>query len=327
MNQSSSSSSSTQGQGPSASSNQIISGVRSRRVYEDIYKKGSNEYLPYNVKNQARYMGFIRGQPKTKLPRQNITFENITARVGNGRIGEKRRAQQRALADQVGSVLIYIVGRLAKDIKRVKTLVNEQSAQNWINDKARVDHNHGFWYDETIRPLIPAAVAKQLFNKAAQIVLKSMRHSVYENHGRTNQALRRKQQLSFLRLAPYLWKKYFIGWIATLKANEQTNYAFTQANYFQILFQEKQLSELAGLYNQIKDQTAKIETLIEDGADLGFVLNFTPPILDYQQAIRIIQLSKPPKTAMQNGEPGDNELNELAAIQQSLDLEKQEQQF
>ncbi|KAA6309852.1 MAG: hypothetical protein EZS28_056427, partial [Streblomastix strix] len=158
---------------------------------------------------------------------------------------------------------------LAKDIKRVKALVNEQSAQNWITDRGlkdwkvktedldldpntpknvivtnpsgfysidgyravepkqrfllnqyygkypsklqRTDNNYGAWYDETIRPLIPAAVGKQLFNQAVQIVLKSMGHAVDENHGRVNQALRRKQQLTFLRLAPYLWKKQFIG--------------------------------------------------------------------------------------------------------------------
>ncbi|KAA6359836.1 MAG: hypothetical protein EZS28_044636, partial [Streblomastix strix] len=132
---SSSSSSSTQGQGPSGSGNQLIAGIRNRRVYQKVYNEGANEYLPYNVKNQARYMGFIRGQPKTKLPRQNITFENITARIGNGTIGERRRAQQKALADQVGPALVHIVGKLAKDIKRVKALVNEQSAQNWITDR------------------------------------------------------------------------------------------------------------------------------------------------------------------------------------------------
>ncbi|KAA6358748.1 MAG: hypothetical protein EZS28_045726, partial [Streblomastix strix] len=123
MIQSSSSSSSTQGQGPSGSGNQLIAGIRNRRVYEDIYKKGSNEYLPYNIKNQARYMGFIRKQPTIRTPRQNITFDNITARVGNGTLGERRRAQQKALAEQVGPALVHIVGKLAKDIKRVKALV------------------------------------------------------------------------------------------------------------------------------------------------------------------------------------------------------------
>ncbi|KAA6319537.1 MAG: hypothetical protein EZS28_054799, partial [Streblomastix strix] len=175
-------------------------------------------------------MGFIRKQPTIRPPRQNITFDNITARIGNGTIGERRMAQQRALADQVGPGLIHIVGRLAKDIKRVKALVNEKSAQNWITDRGlkgwkvqsedldndentpknvivtnpsgfysidgyravepkqrfllnqyygkyptklqRTDNNYGAWYDETIRPLIPAAVGKQLFNKAVQIVLK-----------------------------------------------------------------------------------------------------------------------------------------------------------
>ncbi|KAA6366639.1 MAG: hypothetical protein EZS28_037835 [Streblomastix strix] len=84
-------------------------------------------------------MGFIRGQPKTKLPRQNVTFENITARVGNGTIGERRRAQQRALADQVGPGLMHIAARLAKDIKSVKALINGQSAQNWIKDRGLKD--------------------------------------------------------------------------------------------------------------------------------------------------------------------------------------------
>ncbi|KAA6353676.1 MAG: hypothetical protein EZS28_050797 [Streblomastix strix] len=201
-------------------------------------------------------MGFIRKQPTIRTPRQNITFENITARVGNGTLGERRRAQQRALVEQVGPALVHIVGKLAKDIKRIKTLVNEQSAQNWIKDRGlkdwkvqtedldldpntpknvivtnpsgfysidgycavepkqrfmlnqyygkyptkleRTDNNYGSWYDETIRPLIPAAIGKQLFNKAVQIVLKSMGHSVDENHGRANQVLRRKQQLTFL---------------------------------------------------------------------------------------------------------------------------------
>ncbi|KAA6355384.1 MAG: hypothetical protein EZS28_049090, partial [Streblomastix strix] len=132
-------SSSSSSQGPSTSGNQLITGIRNRRVYEDIYKKGSDEYLPYNVKNQARYMGFIRKQPTIRTPRQNITFDNITARIGNGTLGERRRAQQKALAEQVGPALVHIVGKLAKDIKRVKALVNEQSAQNWITDRGLKD--------------------------------------------------------------------------------------------------------------------------------------------------------------------------------------------
>ncbi|KAA6363423.1 MAG: hypothetical protein EZS28_041051, partial [Streblomastix strix] len=84
-------------------------------------------------------MGFIRRQPKTKLPRQNVIFENITVRIGNGTIGERLKAQQRALADQVGPWLMHIVGRLAKDIKRVKALFYEYCAQNWITDRGFKD--------------------------------------------------------------------------------------------------------------------------------------------------------------------------------------------
>ncbi|KAA6362932.1 MAG: hypothetical protein EZS28_041541 [Streblomastix strix] len=214
MIQSSSLSSSTQGQGSSGSGNQLIAGIRNRRVYEDIYKKGSDEYLPYNVKNQGRYMGFIRRQPKTRTPGQKTTFENITARVGNRIMDENRKAQQRALADQVGSGLINIVGRLAKDIKRVKALVNEQSAQNWIKDRGLKDQTvqtddldlypnapknvivtspSGLYSIDSYR-----AVGKYLFSKAFRIVLKSMGHAVDENHGKANQALCRIQQLSFL---------------------------------------------------------------------------------------------------------------------------------
>ncbi|KAA6390267.1 MAG: hypothetical protein EZS28_014205 [Streblomastix strix] len=43
--------------------------------------------------------------------------------------------QQSALIDEVGSGLINIVGRLAKNIKRVKALVNGQSAQKLITDR------------------------------------------------------------------------------------------------------------------------------------------------------------------------------------------------
>ncbi|KAA6385374.1 MAG: hypothetical protein EZS28_019100 [Streblomastix strix] len=268
---SSSSSPSTQAKDPLISGNQLISGIRNRKT---------------------RYMGFIRKQPTIRPPRQNINFENITARVRNRTLGERRRAEQRALADQVGPGLKNIVGRLAKDIIRVKALVSEQSAQNLINDRglknwkvqtqdldndentpknvivtnssrfysidgyravepkqrfmlsqyygkyptklSRANHNYGSWYDQTIRPLIPAGVGKQLFNKAVQIILKSMGHSVDENHGRTNQALRRKQQLTFLRLAPFLWKSYFIGTYDAANAGLQAKQAFTQANYFQI---------------------------------------------------------------------------------------------
>ncbi|KAA6365650.1 MAG: hypothetical protein EZS28_038823, partial [Streblomastix strix] len=60
-------------------------------------------------------------------------------RDGNGTIDERRRAQQKSLADQVGLWLMHIVGRLAKDIKRVKALVIEQGAQNWINDRGLKD--------------------------------------------------------------------------------------------------------------------------------------------------------------------------------------------
>ncbi|KAA6397661.1 MAG: hypothetical protein EZS28_006817 [Streblomastix strix] len=237
-------------------------------------------------------MGFIRGQPKTKLPRQNITFKKRTARVGNGTIGERRRAQQKALADQVWPGLMHIVGRLAKDIKRVNALFIEQSAQNWITDRGlkdwkvktedldldpntpknvivtnpsrfysidgyravepkqrfmlsqyygkyptklqRADHNYGSWYDQTIRPLIPDAVGKQLFNKAVQIVLKSVGLSVDENNGWQNQALRRKQQLTFLIFAPFLWKSHFIGVYAAANAPQEAKLAFTSANYFKM---------------------------------------------------------------------------------------------
>ncbi|KAA6369080.1 MAG: hypothetical protein EZS28_035394 [Streblomastix strix] len=403
---SSSSSSSTQGQGPSGSGNQLIAGIRNRRVYQNVYYEGANEYLPYNVKNQARYMGIIRGQPKTKLPRQNITFENITARVGNGTIGERRRAQQKALAEQVGPPLMHIVGRLAKDIKRVKALVNEQSAQNWITDRglkdwkvktedldldpntpknvivtnpsgfysidgyravepkqrfllnqyygkypaklASADHNYGSWYDQTIRPLIPDAVGKQLFNKAVQIVLKSMGHSVDENNGRQNQALRRQQQLTFLKLAPFLWKSYFIGTYAAANAPEQAKQAFTQANYFKMyneiktrkqyeainkqainvfnsLYEGKPLIELTQLYDQIKAQITRANAAIESGEELGFILNFITQKLNYETAIHIISHSK----AMKKDEE-DEEQDEIEAIQQSLgqvEKEKQEQQF
>ncbi|KAA6372455.1 MAG: hypothetical protein EZS28_032017 [Streblomastix strix] len=402
-----SSSSQTQGQGPSCSGNQLIAGIRNRRVYQNVYNEGANEYLPYNVKNQARYMGFIRGQPKTKLPRQNITFENITARVGNGTIGERRRAQQKALADQVGPGLMHIVGRLAKDIKRVKALVNEQSAQNWITDRglkgwkvqsedldndentpknvivtnpsgfysidgyravepkqrfllnqyygkypaklARADHNYGSWYDQTIRPLIPDAVGKQLFNKAVQIVLKSMGHSVDENNGRQNQALRRQQQLTFLKLAPFLWKSYFIGTYAAANAPEQAKQAFTSADYFKMyndiktrkqyeainkqainvfnsLYEGKPLTELTVLYDQIKTQITRANAAIEQGEQLGFVLNFITQELSYETAIRIISHTK----AMKKDEEEDQD--EIEAIQQSLGQvdkvkQKQEQDF
>ncbi|KAA6376996.1 MAG: hypothetical protein EZS28_027477, partial [Streblomastix strix] len=89
--------------------------------------------------NQARYMDFIRKQPTIRPPRQNITFENITARVGNEIIDERRRAQQRAIAGEVEPELMHIVGRLAKDIKRVKALVSRQSTLNWITDRGLND--------------------------------------------------------------------------------------------------------------------------------------------------------------------------------------------
>ncbi|KAA6372690.1 MAG: hypothetical protein EZS28_031784 [Streblomastix strix] len=389
---SSSSSSQTQGQGSSGSGNQLIAGIRNRRVNQNVYNEGANEYLPYNVKNQARYMGFIRGQPKTKLPRQNITFDNITARVGNGTIGERRRAQQKALADQVGPGLIHIVGRLAKDIKRVKALVNKKSAQNWITDRglkdwkvktedldldpntpknfivtnpsgfysidgyravepkqrfmlnqyygkyptklASVDHNYGSWYDETIRPLIPAAVGKQLFNKAVQIVLKSMGHSVDENNG---------------RLAPFLWKNHFIGVYAAVNAPQQAKQAFTSANYFQMynnvqtrkqyeainkqainvfnnLYEGKLLAELTELQDQIKEQIQRANAAIEGGEQLGFVLNFITQDLSYETVIHIISYSK----AIKIDEDEEEQLDELAAIQQSLiegGTEKQNDRF
>ncbi|KAA6385892.1 MAG: hypothetical protein EZS28_018583 [Streblomastix strix] len=177
-------------------------------------------------------MGFIRKQLTIRPPRQNITFENITARVGNGTIGKQHRAQQRALIDQIGSGLIKIVGRLAKDIKKVKALVNEQSTQHWIEEGVRIDNNYGSWYDKTIWPIIPVTVGKQLFSNAVQIVLKGMSRAIDENFGRTNQALRRKQQLTFLKLAPFLWKSHFIGVYAAANAPQQAKLAFTQANYF-----------------------------------------------------------------------------------------------
>ncbi|KAA6390554.1 MAG: hypothetical protein EZS28_013915 [Streblomastix strix] len=408
MIQSSSSSSQTQGQGPSGSGNQLIAGIRNRRVYQNVYNEGANEYLPYNVKNQARYMGFIQGQPKAKLPRQNITFENITARVGNGTIGERRKAQQRALAEQVGPGLMHIVGRLSKDIKRVKALVNEQSAQNWIKDRglkdwkvqtedldkdkntpknvivtnpsgfysidgyravepkqrfllsqyygkqptklARSDHNYGSWYDQTIKPLIPDAVGKQLFSEAVQIVLKSMGHSFDENNGRQNQALRRQQQLTFLKLAPFLWKSYFIGTYAAANAPEQAKQAFTQANYFKMynetkarkqneainkqainvfngLYDGKPLAELTELYDQIKAQIQKANVAIESGEELGFVLNFITQKLNYETAIHIISHSKAMKKDQEDEEQDENEAILLSLGQVEKVKEKQEQDF
>ncbi|KAA6386552.1 MAG: hypothetical protein EZS28_017920 [Streblomastix strix] len=400
MTQSSSSST----QGPSGSGNQLIAGIRNRRVYEDIYQKGANDYLPYNVKNTGRYMGFIRGQPKIKPPRQNVTFENITARVGNGKLGDARRAQQKALADQVAPGLINIVGRLAKDIKRVKALVNEQSAQNWITDRglkdwkvqtedldldpntpknvivtnpsgfysidgyravepkqrfmlnqyygkyptklSRADNSYGSWYDQTIRPLIPAAVGKQLFNKAVQIALKSMGHMVEENHGITNQANRRKQQLTFLRLAPFLWKMHFIGQFAAANAPEQSKQTFMAQNYFNMygnpltrkqyeainkqainvfnaIYSGKPLSELTQLYDAIKQQITLTDTAIQEGGNYGFEFNFEGQKIAYETIIRI--MSHAPPTQIEKDEEVDQE--QLAAIQQSLDEQKQQQQY
>ncbi|KAA6358931.1 MAG: hypothetical protein EZS28_045543, partial [Streblomastix strix] len=116
------------------SGNQLITGIRSRRAFENLYQD-NDQYLPGAIKNQARYMGFIRGQPKIKAPRQNVTFENITTRVGNNKLGEIRKAQSTKLATEVGPSLMHIFGKQAKDIKRVKAFVNEQSAQNWITDR------------------------------------------------------------------------------------------------------------------------------------------------------------------------------------------------
>jgi hypothetical protein len=39
------------------------------------------------------------------------------------------------LANASGPALLHIVGLLAKDIKRVKALVNADSAKNWIADR------------------------------------------------------------------------------------------------------------------------------------------------------------------------------------------------
>ncbi|KAA6363608.1 MAG: hypothetical protein EZS28_040865, partial [Streblomastix strix] len=124
---------------------------------------------------------------------------------------------------------------------QVKQLCKKFGRPYFSQNTERTDNNYGSWYYETIRPLISDAVGKQLFNQVVQIVLKSMGHTVDENHGRTIQALRRKQQLTFLRLAPYLWKKQFIG----------------------CLFQGKDLNEITVLYDQIKDLIAKTDTLIE----------------------------------------------------------------
>ncbi|KAA6395864.1 MAG: hypothetical protein EZS28_008611 [Streblomastix strix] len=86
---------------------------------------------------------------------------------------------------------------------------------------SRADHSYGSWNDQTIRPLNPDAVGKQLFNQVVQIIFKSMGYSVDENNGRDNQALRRKQQLTFLKLAPFLWKSHFIGIYAAENAPQQ----------------------------------------------------------------------------------------------------------
>ncbi|KAA6370223.1 MAG: hypothetical protein EZS28_034251 [Streblomastix strix] len=235
---------------------------------------------------------------------------------------------------------MHIIGRLAKDIKRVKALVNEKSAQNWINDRglkdwkvqsedldndentpknvivtnpsgfqsidgyravepkqrimlsqyygkyptklARADHNYGSWYDETIRPLIPDAVGKQLFNKAVQIVLKSMGHSVDENLGR--------------QIKPFV------------ENNNQLSYDW--------------LHSFGKVTSQIKGANAAIE----EGEQLGFVLNFITQELSYETAIRIISHSKP---AMKKDEEEEQQ-DELEAIQQSLvqgEKEKQNERF
>ncbi|KAA6386170.1 MAG: hypothetical protein EZS28_018305 [Streblomastix strix] len=52
-----------------------------------------------------------------------------------GGFAVQRQAQAGALVKQAGPALALLVGKLAKDNKRVKALVNEESAANWITDR------------------------------------------------------------------------------------------------------------------------------------------------------------------------------------------------
>ncbi|KAA6366687.1 MAG: hypothetical protein EZS28_037786, partial [Streblomastix strix] len=168
--------------------------------------------------------------------------------------------------------------------------------------------------------------------KAVQIVLKSMGHSVDENKGRQNQALRRKQQLTFLRLAPFLWKSHFIGVYAAANAPQQAKQAFTSADYFKMYndaqTRKQSLTELTELYDQIKEQITRANAAIESGEEFGFVLNFITQQLSYETAIRIISHSKP--AMKKDEEEEEEEQDELVATQQSLiqgEIEKQNERF
>ncbi|KAA6364216.1 MAG: hypothetical protein EZS28_040257 [Streblomastix strix] len=293
--QSSSSSSSTQGQGPSGSGNQLIAGIRNRRVYQNVYNEGANEYLPYKVKNQARYMGFIRGQPKTKLPRQNVTFENITARIGNGTIGERRRAQQKALAEQVGPALVHIVGKLAKDIKRVKALVNEQSAQNCITDRGLKDwkvqtenldldpntpknvivtNPSGFYSIDGYRAVEPKQrfLLNQYYGKYPTKLQRTDNNygSWYDQTIRplildaVGKQLFNKAVQNVLK-TPFLWKSHFIGVYAAANAPEQAKLAFTSANYFKMYSDIKTRKQ----YEAINRQAINVFNSLYEGKPLA----------------------------------------------------------
>ncbi|KAA6370646.1 MAG: hypothetical protein EZS28_033827 [Streblomastix strix] len=301
-----------------------------------------------------------------------------------GGFAAQRQAQARALAGQAGPALLTLVGKLAKDIKRVKALVNEDSAKNWITDRGlnekgwsvksedldddrntsnnvivtnpsgfysidgyravepkqrfllnqyygkypqkaqRRQNNYGSWYDETIRPLIPAAIGKQLFNKAVQIVLKSLGHVIDKE---ADQQTKLKQQMTFIKCAPYIWKKKFIGYFAAMNADAQSKNAFKDANYFDLyrspdtrkkynainklainvfnqLYSNMSLQDLGALYDLI---AAEVQWVKTKSAELSFEVHYGVNKYSYIQAINILTHQQTMQRDVEEANQGERE--------------------
>ncbi|KAA6390849.1 MAG: hypothetical protein EZS28_013624 [Streblomastix strix] len=255
--------------------------------HNKTYINPDDTYLPAKIKNQGRYIRFIRDDRKPQKPRINVSFDEVMKRQGGFAV--QRQAQARALAEQVGPAFLTLVVKLAKDFKIVKALINVESAANLITDRGlqekgwavksedldkdvntpnnvivtnpsgfysidgyravepkqrfllnqyygtypkkaqRRENNYGSWYDEQIRPLIPAAIGKQLFNKAVQIVFKNLSHIIDKQ---ADQQTRLKQQMTYLKCASYIWKKKFIEYFAAMNADQQYKATFKNADYF-----------------------------------------------------------------------------------------------